>query len=148
VSECCLIILLPYILFQKYIYILALEMASPGNRRCANCIRQTFVADTLALVINVHIRRHDDVAQTFSHFRSPSTSLLRSAARRRGTDFLWRSRASLASRAADRRRAQSEHHNARLSPASAPRPIHNPDRRILHAGAASKIAIYSDKSQF
>ena len=30
--------LLPYILFEKYIYILALEMASPGNQHCANCI--------------------------------------------------------------------------------------------------------------
>ena len=25
-------------LFEKYIYMLALEMASPGNRHCANCI--------------------------------------------------------------------------------------------------------------
>jgi len=31
-------LLLPYILFEKYI--LALEMASPGNRHCANCIDQ------------------------------------------------------------------------------------------------------------
>jgi len=38
VSECCLIKLLPCILFENYIYILALEMASPGNRHCANCI--------------------------------------------------------------------------------------------------------------
>ena len=30
--------MLPYILLEKYIYILALEMASPGNRHCANCI--------------------------------------------------------------------------------------------------------------
>jgi len=31
--------LLPYILLEKYnIYILALEMASPGNQHCANCI--------------------------------------------------------------------------------------------------------------
>jgi len=30
--------LLPYILFEKYIYILALEMASQGNQHCANCI--------------------------------------------------------------------------------------------------------------
>jgi len=30
--------LLPCILFEKYISILALEMASPGNRHCANCI--------------------------------------------------------------------------------------------------------------
>jgi len=30
--------LLPYILFEKYIYILALEMASPENQHCVNCI--------------------------------------------------------------------------------------------------------------
>ena len=30
--------LLPCILFEKYIYVLALEMASPGNQHCANCI--------------------------------------------------------------------------------------------------------------
>jgi len=30
--------LLPCIFFEKYIYILALEMASPGNQHCANCI--------------------------------------------------------------------------------------------------------------
>jgi len=30
--------LLPYILFEKYINILALQMTSPGNRHCANCI--------------------------------------------------------------------------------------------------------------
>jgi len=32
--------LLPYILFEKYISILSLEMASPGNQNqhCANCI--------------------------------------------------------------------------------------------------------------
>jgi len=30
--------LLSYILFEKYIYILALEMASPGNRHCTSCI--------------------------------------------------------------------------------------------------------------
>ena len=28
----------PYILFEKCIHILALEMASPGNQHCANCI--------------------------------------------------------------------------------------------------------------
>jgi len=33
-----LIKLLPYILFEKYTYILAMEMASRGNRHCANCI--------------------------------------------------------------------------------------------------------------
>jgi len=30
VSECCLVKMLPYIISEKYIYILALEMASPG----------------------------------------------------------------------------------------------------------------------
>jgi len=30
--------LLPYILFEKYIYILALEMANPGKQHYANCI--------------------------------------------------------------------------------------------------------------
>ena len=38
VSECCLIKLLPYILFQKYICMLALETASPENQHCADCI--------------------------------------------------------------------------------------------------------------
>jgi len=33
-----LIKLLPCILFEKYIYILALEMVSAGNQHCANCI--------------------------------------------------------------------------------------------------------------
>ena len=38
-SQCWLRKLLPYILFDKYkFYILALEMASPGNQYCANCI--------------------------------------------------------------------------------------------------------------
>jgi len=30
--------ILPYILSKKNIYILALEMASPGKQHCANCI--------------------------------------------------------------------------------------------------------------
>jgi len=30
--------LLPYILFEKNIYILALKMASPGNQHCVTCI--------------------------------------------------------------------------------------------------------------
>jgi len=30
--------LIPYILLEKYINILALEMASPGNRHCANSV--------------------------------------------------------------------------------------------------------------
>ena len=28
----------PYALFEKYIYILAVKMASPGNQHCADCI--------------------------------------------------------------------------------------------------------------
>ena len=31
-----------YFLFQKYIFILALEMASPGNRHCANIVSAHF----------------------------------------------------------------------------------------------------------
>jgi len=38
VSQFCLIKLLPCILFEKYIYILALEVASPRSQHCANCI--------------------------------------------------------------------------------------------------------------
>jgi len=38
VSGCSLIKLLPYILFKKYINILALKMASPGNQHCVSCI--------------------------------------------------------------------------------------------------------------
>jgi len=30
--------LLPYILNEKHVYILALEMASQGNQHCASCI--------------------------------------------------------------------------------------------------------------
>ena len=36
--ECCLIKLLPCILFEKYFNILALELASPQKRHCACCI--------------------------------------------------------------------------------------------------------------
>ena len=31
-----------YILFEKYIYILALEMASPGNQHCVNNVSTDF----------------------------------------------------------------------------------------------------------
>ena len=43
--------LLPYILCEKYIYILALEMTSPGNRHCANCIGTLYfpISDGLGL---------------------------------------------------------------------------------------------------
>jgi len=45
-----LIKLLPYILFEKYIYILALELASLGNRHCAICI------GTLSLPVTALLR--------------------------------------------------------------------------------------------
>jgi len=38
VSECCLTKLFSYILFEKYIYMLALDLASTGNKHCASCI--------------------------------------------------------------------------------------------------------------
>jgi len=43
-TECSLIKLLPYISFEKYIYILVLEMASPGNQHCDQLYRNTVVA--------------------------------------------------------------------------------------------------------
>ena len=54
VSEWCLIKLLPYILFEKYIYILLLEMASLGNQHCANCIGTlSFLRDSAKQFTNV-----------------------------------------------------------------------------------------------
>ena len=38
VSECCLINCFRIFYLKKFVYILALEMASQGNRHCANCI--------------------------------------------------------------------------------------------------------------
>ena len=38
VSVCCYMKLLPLYLFENYINILALEMASSGKRHCVNCI--------------------------------------------------------------------------------------------------------------
>ena len=43
VSECCSIKLLPYILFDFFIYILVVEMASAWNQDCAN-------------IVSVHVR--------------------------------------------------------------------------------------------
>ena len=37
VSECCLMKLLPYILFLKYVYTFALEIGNPVNQHCSNC---------------------------------------------------------------------------------------------------------------
>jgi len=67
VSECCLIKLLPYILFEKCIYILALEMASPGNQYCASCIGTlSFTSDYKQHTDNcfvVHLYRNRCVAR-------------------------------------------------------------------------------------
>jgi len=52
VSESCLIKLLQYIFFQKYSYILALEMASPANQHSANCI------GTLSFPILISVMNH------------------------------------------------------------------------------------------
>jgi len=46
--------LLPYILFEKRIYILALEMASPWYQHCASCI------GTLAFPVVMHADTADD----------------------------------------------------------------------------------------
>jgi len=35
---CCLKKFLPYILYEKYIYILASEMANPGKQHSASCV--------------------------------------------------------------------------------------------------------------
>ena len=43
VSECCLIKLLPRILFGKYIYILALEYGQHGEPALCQLYRHTFV---------------------------------------------------------------------------------------------------------
>jgi len=56
----CLIKLLPYILVEKYIYILALEMASPWNAHCANCIG----------TLSFSIARENSVARPKSHIDS------------------------------------------------------------------------------
>ena len=40
-----------YILFEKYTYILALEMASPRNQHCANCIGTLSFIITRILVL-------------------------------------------------------------------------------------------------
>ena len=71
VSECCLIKLFPYILSEKYIYVLALEMASPGNQHCASCI------GTLSFAIESETRHAECNAQQFDvlYVQLPSLKL-------------------------------------------------------------------------
>ena len=51
--------LLPYILFEKYSYILALKMASPGNQHCVSCIGTLLfpIAEWLACWTGLRRRR-------------------------------------------------------------------------------------------
>jgi len=67
----------PYICFKKFIYILASEMASPGNQHCASCIgallfpieqqhyqldsRQSRTLARLAAALAACVRRHPSV---------------------------------------------------------------------------------------
>ena len=71
VSECCLIKLFPYILSEKYIYVLALEMASRGNQHCASCI------GTLSFPIESETRHAECSAQQFDvlYVQLPSLKL-------------------------------------------------------------------------
>ena len=48
--------LLPFILFEKYICILALEMAGPGKQHCASCIGTL----SFPVVVYSHQRRYFD----------------------------------------------------------------------------------------
>jgi len=47
-------------LFEKYIHILALEMASPGNRHCANCIGALLfsMSKSVCLSVCLHVGEH------------------------------------------------------------------------------------------
>ena len=65
---CCLIKLFLYILFEKYIYILALEMASTGNQNCASCI------GTLSFLIREYVLYSRRVVVSFA-FRLNFTPL-------------------------------------------------------------------------
>ena len=47
--------LLPYIVFKKHINILALEMTSPGNRHCDNCINALSFPIMVVVMVDVRI---------------------------------------------------------------------------------------------
>jgi len=68
--------LIPYILCEKYVYILALEMASPGKQQCANCI------GTLSFPIISH--RSAGVKSTAEHSLGGTHLRRRGRAYRRG----------------------------------------------------------------
>jgi len=54
-------------LFEKYIYILSLEMASAGNQRCANCIGTlSFPASAAAAAAALSNRRRDPMKELSS----------------------------------------------------------------------------------
>ena len=79
VPECCLIKLLPCISFEKYIYILALEMASPGNQYCANCIGTLSFPISFAhsAVPDINFSSHSTVWQTDRQTQSVYTKCSR-----------------------------------------------------------------------
>ena len=64
VFECSLIKMLPFILFDKYIYISALEMASPRNQHCVNCIGTLScpigVPAASIVVVSSHVELHGE----------------------------------------------------------------------------------------
>ena len=62
--------LLPYILFEKYINILALEMAShAGNRHCANCIDALTVIGISSFDIYIHrVKKNSSIYKNKSTF--------------------------------------------------------------------------------
>jgi len=55
--------MLPYILFEKCIYILALEMASRGNQHCANCIGILSFLAGVSEIKNVPKQQHTEMLQ-------------------------------------------------------------------------------------
>jgi len=71
----------------KYIYILVLEMASPGNQHCANCIgtlsfpilRQPEVHREIEFGESVHVRRSFQIHFISDHFRSGDAAVTRIA---------------------------------------------------------------------
>ena len=81
VSECWMIKLLPYILFEKYSYILALEMTSTGNQHLSQLYRHTLVlySDRLSQLKSLRIWRISGNAQaayTYSRTRIPLSNTI------------------------------------------------------------------------
>jgi len=80
-SECCLTKLFRYILFEKYINISALEMASPWIEHCASCIGAlsfrkvcSLAGDELKTAVNVEAVYEDSHAAGLG---TPVTMMMR-----------------------------------------------------------------------